>query len=649
MPQQNADTFRKLLLVEEEPSPEHGALLSYVQKRIERSRKKMADNYATWDYNDAVFRSRRLLDKEDRAANAKGQPAKFVVPLTYAQVMTFVAFSVGTMMQNERFYQLKPTGTEDNPLNEPMEAILERDCAKNSWNSFLVQFFLDVGRFSVGCAEVCYEESVRKIRLPQTQQVTSAFGVQTLQSTNDFIDVPVFVGNRVYPISPYRFFPDVDMPLTRFQQGGYCGSEDMFSIGSLRSDQSALFNLDKIPKMLEKDYTERKKRSRIDQMEVMPGGRASADSGDGDAMVKDGSVVVTKICIDIIPKDFKVNDKNVLGEEDFPIRYICWYANDKTIIRFEEAYYLHGMFPYIAAQFLPDQQQVVNEGLADVCDQIQNTITWLINWAVTQKRSSLDGKFLVDPAGVDVKTLESRSPYIFLKRDASQQGVDRYIKQFQTADNTAGYMQDAAQLKELLEQCSGFSAFMQGQSSQGRRSATQDRAVAQGASARGKIILTGVWDSAFLALGRQLIANNRQEMDFETFARIVGQGPHGPAKDITTEDLYGLFHADPLTIATAEDFFIFDATQPAEKGYLAQTMQELWTTIFTNPMIAQMLGYGPEQMRELLGQIYLLRGVAPANLPTPMPLPAPVPPQNVMQMPGAEPNVGGAPSATSVV
>jgi hypothetical protein len=306
------------------------------------------------------------------------------------------------------------------------------------------------------------------------------------------------------------------------------------------------------------------------------------------------------------------------------------------------------MFPYIAAQFLPDQHQTINEGLADVCDQIQNNITWLINCAVTQKRSSLDGKFIVDPAGVDIKTLESRSPYIFLKKNASQTGVDRYIKQFETRDNTTTYMQDAAQMKDLLEQCSGFSGFMQGQPSSGRRSATQDRVVSQGASARGKSIITGIWDSAFAPLGKQLIANNRQEMDFETFSRIVGMGPHGPSKSISTEELYAAFHTDPLAIATAEDFFMFDATQPGEKAFLAQSLQEIFMTIATNPEMAMVLGYGPEQLRELFGQIYLLRGVNPAVLPTPMPLPAPVLPQNVLPGPGNQTS-GGENPATSVV
>ena len=637
------------------PSREHTALLDHVKSLIASSRREMSKNYANWDYHDTIFRSRRVIDKEDRNALAKNQPAKMIVPLTYSQILTFVAFCVQSITQNKRFYQLEPTGTEDNPLREPMELILERDLRKNNWQSFLVQHFLDIGRFCLGAAEVCYREELRYIRVPQTNVVAGAFGTQTQTTSSPFTAIPVFEGNKIYPISPYRIFPDCGrgLPLTRYQEGEFCGSEDMFSMAVLKSDTQNLFNLDSIPKFAQKDYDTRRKESRIDEVDVFNPERRQGmnEVPTGDAMVKKGSVVVTKIVFDLIPKNFVVEDKRPLGEEDFPIRYIVWYANDKTIIRFEEAYYLHGQFPYIISQYLPDQNRIVNEGLSDVCNEITTTITWLINAAITNKRSALDGKFLVDPAGVDIKSLESRSPYIYLKKNASQTGVDRYIKQFQTQDYTTTYMQDAGQLKELLENTTGWSSQMQGQYSSGRRSATQDRVVAQGASARGKTILGPIWDTSFEPLGKQLIANNRQEMSFDTFSRIVGQNPTtlvNPETMVpyTPEELYAAFHADPVTIATSEDFFVYDGTQPSEKAFLAQSLQEILMELMSNPVVAQALGYGPNEIRNLFNQIYLLRGVTPSELP--VPLPAPQQPQNVLPGPGAAP-AGGQEPTTSVV
>jgi hypothetical protein len=187
-------------------------------------------------------------------------------------------------------------------------------------------------------------------------------------------------------------------------------------------------------------------------------------------------------------------------------------------------------------------------------------------------------------------------------------------------------MSDVDALKSLLEAVTGNSAQMQGQYSQGRRSATQDRVVAQGAGARGKTTLGSIWDTAFEPLGKQLIANNRQEMDLETFSRILGRRDFGINPDtqlpFTIEEIFVLFKSDPVGIATSEDFFVFDGTLPSEKAFLAQSLQEMLMTIMTNPQVAMILGFGPAQVKELFNQIYLLRGVTPARLPAPTQAPA---------------------------
>lgn len=651
------DDFKKKLVIDgKSPSDasenkEHGALLRDTKRLIDQSRKEMSKHYSAWDYYDQVFRSRRVVDKEDRAANAKGQPAKLIVPLQFSQVLTFVAYAVMSVTQNRRFFGLDPQKAEEHPLREATEQLLQRDCNRNDWTSFLIQYFLDLAKFGISAAEVCWKEEVRKVRMTKESPVAGAFGTTGTETTQDYVDIPTFVGNKVYPISPYRIYPDTNLPLTRYQEGEFCGSEDMFSYASLLADSENLFNLDKIPKMTLEEFNERRKSSRIDVMEFMPTRTQAGndiDTNSSDGFVRSGPVVVTKVVRDIIPSKFQLDGDNVLGKEDFPIRYIVWYANDKVIIRFEEATYLHFQFPYAISQFLPDQHKTLNEGLSDVADQITNTITWLINAATTMKRSSLDGKFIVDPAGVDIRTLESRSPYIFLKKNMANTGVDRYIKQFQQTDTTNNYMQEAKDLKDLLENCTGVSAQMQGQYSDGRRSATQDRVVAQGASSRGKLSVATAWEKGFQQIGKQFLANNRQEMDIETFVRVLGAGPFGEMKDIPVDQLFLAFKGDPVSIATSEDFFFFDNTMPSEKAFLAQNLQEIVMTVLQNPEVAMSLGYGPAQVREMFNDLYELRGVTPPSLPATIP-PQPQPNVLPMQPPGQSPAATAPPAALPAV
>lgn len=644
------EKFRKSL--EDVDSQEHEALASHVRKLVKTSRDDMSPNYARWDENDAIFRSRRKVDKEDRAAETRGQPKKLVVPLTFSQIMTFVAFNCMTLTQNKRFFMFEPTGTEDNPLREPMELIIERDLRRNTWQAFLVQFFLDIGRFSLGVGEVCYAEEYEWMRVEQTKTLQGAFGETVEDTSSPYVQIPTFVGNRVVSVSPFRFLPDTRLPLTRYQEGDFCGSEDMFSLSSLKGMGDDVFNLDKIPKYDKDEFAKRKANSRIVDMELRENANLGGKVSDGD-MVTSGPVCVTKMVCKITPKKFEVGkDKgSPLGDQDFPIRYVVWLANDKTVIRFQEAYYLHCQYPYILGQFMPDQHQTVNEALADVCDQLAGLQTWKWNAHITSTKQSVESKYIVDPAGIDMKSLESRSPYIFLKKNASQTGVDRYIKQFQTTDPTANIALESQAIEVMLEKYTGYSNLMQGGTTPGRRSATSDRASIQGAGQRGKTTLGSIWDTAFERLGKQLIANNRQEMDFETFSRIVGKslpvnpsvapipdpmtGVPTPVK-FTIDELYALFHADPIAIATSEDFFVFDASNPSENAFLAQSLQEIWMTIMQNPQVAQVMGYGPTQLQALLEDIYTLRGVTQSRLPAPTPqAQMPQLPSNVVAGPGS--------------
>lgn len=637
-------------------SQDHNTLLDHIKAMVKQSRITSSNHFDAWDYNDLIFRSRRIIDKEDRSAMLKGNTAKMIVPLTYSQVMTFVAFCVQTLQQNKRFWTLEEVNSRFNPLREPIELVLERDIRRNGWNAFLVQFFLDVARFSVGAAEVCYDEEYKYMKMPKTQPVQGPFGTNATQTTYDYQPICTFEGNRVRPVSPYRFLPDYRIPLERYQQGDFCGSEEMWTMSSLRGCSLDLFNLDFIPKLTVREFDDRKMVSRVDEIPV----RQNNNMGDGgqmspDAYMKSGTVIVTKMVADIIPNEFTVKGKKVLGNQKFPLRYVVWYANDKTVIRFEEANYLHGMFPYICAQYIPDQHKPINEGLSDVCDQITEYITWLANTHKASQANALESKWIVDPTGIDIKTLESRSPYIFTKRSAANMGVDRYIKQFITQDVTSGTPQEIQIFKELLEAVTGNSAFMQGQSSPGRRSATQDQVVTQGAAARAKTTLSTIWDGAFVPLGRQFLANNRQEMTLERFIDIVGDRPCGnkinpqTQQYWTTQEVFQLFQGDPQQIATDEAFFIFDGTSPAEKSYLAQSLQEVFIEMLQNPVISQVMGYGPAELRQLFDDIYNLRGVTNARLPSPQaPIQQPPAPPGAPQLPpGAEPAALNAPPSVS--
>src|SRR5207344_1467930 len=108
------DEFKKK--VQDVDSSEHSALLKHVKGLAKISYKEISRHFGQWDENDRTFRSEYKPDKEDVESVRKGQMSKMIVPMTFSQVMTFVSFAIMSITQNKRFYELEPTGQEDDVL-----------------------------------------------------------------------------------------------------------------------------------------------------------------------------------------------------------------------------------------------------------------------------------------------------------------------------------------------------------------------------------------------------------------------------------------------------------------------------------------------------------------------------------------------------
>jgi hypothetical protein len=145
-----------------------------------------------------------------------------------------------------------------------------------------------------------------------------------------------------------------------------------------------------------------------------------------------------------------------------------------------------------------------------------------------------------------------------------------------------------------------------GQYNGGRRSATEARNVSAGAAGRMKMHAHLIWEQMFDTLGHQMLSNLRQELSMDFFSKIVGQGKVDPMTGQSNiEQRYAAFKGTPEEVICSSDYFTFDSTLQSEKGFVAQSLQELLVAIISNPMAAQSLNLSPQKM---LGEIQFLRG-----------------------------------------
>jgi hypothetical protein len=599
------DVIKELEKESGELSDFHKELLDHVMKLVKMSRSSMCKSYTDWDNQQMIYKGERLPDKDDVEQSRRDKPVKMVVPTTFAQVMTFSSFLFMLFTQNRTFYELVPTGDEDYGTKyRDCEMLLERDTKANQWNSLLFQHLLDTARYGMGVLECCWTKKLSRIYVPAEPTVINVAGVESeVKGGSEWQEFVKFEGNLVRAISPYRWFPDTRFALTDFQRGEFCACEEEYSKTLLQDLEEAgevagVEWIRPLPKSLDKSRggptrTQSAILSGTSGNNVIQGPRGSATGS------MEGTILVTKVQVWIVPSKFKFGPKDQkLGPEEFPVLYHVWYANDNRLIRIEPTYNWHNEFGWTLAQFTPDMSQTVSMGLADLIYRLQDVITWLVNARVTDVRRNLRGRNLVNPTIVDTKTLDGEGD-IYLRKGANAAMMERAIRPLDVNNVTQGHFTDADTLNKIIQVVTGVNDNAMGSYNSGRRSATEARSVTAGAASRMKMHGQLIWETSLGRLGRLMLSNLRQSLSQESFALTIG-------KDPMIQQRYALFKGTPQEVINGADFFTFDSTLQSEKGFIAQSLQELLIAVINNPVAAQQLDIDP---RAMLEEIQYLRGV----------------------------------------
>jgi hypothetical protein len=601
----NQDVIDELSEESGELSDFHKDLLDHVMKLVKMSRSQMCKSYEDWDNQQMIYKGERQADKTDVEMTKRDKPIKMVVPTTFAQVMTFASFLFMLFTQNRSFYELLPTGDEDYGTKyRDSEKVLERDTRANQWNMLLFQHLLDTARFGMGVLECSWTRKLSRIYVPSEPTVINIAGVESeVQAGSEWQEFVKYEGNLVRAVSPYRWFPDTRFPLVDFQRGEFCASEEEYSKTLLKDLEEAgevagVEFIAALPRSLDKSRGGPTRTQSAILSGTSGNNIVQGPAGAGSDRLE-GTVIVTKVQVWLVPSKYKFGPKQKpLGPEEFPVMYHVWYANDNRLIRLEPTYNWHSEFGYTLAQFTPDMAQTVSMGLADLIYRLQDVVTWLINARVTDVRRNLRGRNIVNPSIIDTKTLDGEGD-IYLRKGANAAMMERAIRPLDVNDVTRTHFQDADILNKLIQTVTGVNENAMGSYNSGRRSATEARVVTQGAAGRMKMHGQLIWESSLGRLGRLMLSNLRQSLSVESFQSVIGEDPN-------IEQRFTLFKGTPQDVISGSDFFTFDSTLQSEKGFIAQSMQELLVAVINNPVAAQQLDLDP---RAMLAEIQYLRGV----------------------------------------
>lgn len=562
-------------------------LLDHLNRWLKSSRGDMGQQYRHWDRNIKTYRGRIARDSDDWDARQLSEPERFIMPLSYAQVQTFVAFAFLLLSQNEPFYQLQPTADTDYGMQETIEKLLKRDLLANAWASKLYQFLLDVARCGIGIMNNYWTKETQWTQIP-VQMPGGMVGPYSMPMAPimQSVECIKYEGNRILNINPYRFLPDSRLPMTRWKDGQFVADEEEWHITQIKEfERQGLVTGTEWVTPMQRQLFEQRGPGRF--------WRLSNNFAQQEKDPTDFMTILTQVQMKMVPKDFD------LGPEDYPILHLVRISNDQRVLSIEPASYLHGDYTYQIGQLSPDHHSRINESVSDVIHAIQDTVTWLINSRIASVRKSLDSHFIMDPSKFEMETVKARSPFIYIKKNMATIGIDKFFKQLDVRDTTQAHMQDADTLMKLMQFVTGINDNAMGQFNGGRRSATEARAVNAGAASRMKIPVIMLWADALGPMGRQMMINQRQGLSMDQFAKIIG--PKSPY----LQDMYNWFcPTDPRELIGNQDYFMFDSTLQSEKGFIAQSLQELLMAAMSNPEFGQMFDF-----EEMLTEIQQLRGV----------------------------------------
>jgi hypothetical protein len=576
-----------------------GKLLNHCKDLVKLSRDEMARYYNNWDRNDRVYRGEKIADEEDKQAAKRKAPQKFVMPVSYAQINTFVSFLLAVLNQRDYFFELGGSGVEDEKAGKVAQAVLEHNIEYNNFrHQKLKQFATDLAKYGVGVFKHTWRKEKKFVTTLQPKQIPVPIGMVAPPPEMVPVkkEVTKYLGNVVVTVSPYRFFPDPRLPLTRFNEGEFCASEDEYSRSQMAQFQrdGIAAGVEDIPNLTDDAMENRRRFS-------WQGSETKALTGSD----RKPFVILTEVQVYLNPTKWTVNEKP-LGTEDYDCLYLVWVANDSRIVRLEPCDYPHQSFTYDVAQFEEDQINFINEGMADKLGPLQDVIDWLINSRITNVRKVIGNQLIVDPKGIEIQDLRDRKPVLRLKPAVQGMGVDKWIKQLPLQDVTTTHLSDVEFLNGYAKQTTGITENLLGQFATGRRSAQEAKNVNNNATARIMGIVNSVWNSALLPLGRKMLDNLRAGLDEPTVVRIFGE----LNSVLNREGVFRFLNVTPEMLVGNYDFLVFDGTLPSQRASTAQALQELLSVMGAKPELIPIFGYDPQL---LMAEILNLRGVRNAE------------------------------------
>lgn len=573
----------------------HTRLLEAVKRRWKLSRDQMSKRYPTWEEQEKRFVAFMPAKDAEKARDQKrkdGAPqyTTIEIPYSYAQLLAAHTYWTSVFLARTPVYQFTGRHGETEQGVQALEAVMDYQLHVGKHMVPLYMWLLDVGKYGIGVVGNYWDkESSFVSRIAEVPKKWMGLDIPgTSQKVRQTMEMTSFMGNKMFNVRPFDFFPDPRVPISRFQNGEFCGRyvEVGWNYVRQRGAQGIYKNVEHLKGTSPGGWLkEGSGQGGSNQGIELPNQGSAGEgtlSGNGPSSMEDklDYVSLLEMCIELIPSDWG------LGTSKMPEKWMFTVGNDAILLRVAPLGCLHNQFPFSVMEYELEAYGIHKRGMMEVLQPLNNVMTWLFNAHFHNVRKVLNDQLVVDPSRISMPDVmgPDAGRIIRLRPEAYGTNPAEAIEQLQVVDITQRHLQDASVVAEMMQRLSGVTDNIMGLvNTGGRKTATEVRTSSSFGINRLKTNAEYFSAGGFAPLAQMMVSNTQQYYDAAYQFKIAG--------DLLTNSPQYLA-VTPDQIAGFFDFVPVDGTLPVDKFALASMWKELLLGMRQVPSLGLQYDFG---------------------------------------------------------
>jgi len=561
-------------------SPLHKRVVEGVVARKRLARNRYADRYTAWEKDEETAIAYIKESSADAARRSlrdgKGIPqyTTLVVPFSQAIYLAALTYWTSVFLGRQPIFQYTSRQGQGQDAVLGLEALIDYQINVGGGQVPLYVWLADVGKYGLGVMGVYWDKEVSRVsEIVEEEETIEGIPTGKKRKVRRTQEVTNYEGNRLFNIRPQDFFPDPRVPITRFQDGEFCGRHLEVGWNTLLQGEAnaRYFNI--------ANLKDRIKNSRDGARDRGSSQVPIPESQTHDFLNDMGYVNIDEMTIELVPSVWK------LGASTLPEKWVFTVADDHVVIGAQPLGELHNKFPYAILSYEINGYSLYNRSMLELAQPLNNVMTWLVNTHFYNVRKAMNDMIIVNPERVEMADLLDPNPGTMIRTKAGFADIDprTVVTQLKVTDVTQNHLRDLTLMMDLLQRMMGVNDSIMGAvNSGGRKSATEIRTSSTFSINRLKMNAEFMSAVGFQPLAAMLVQSTQQHFDEEMELKIAGNTP-GEQKTIK---------ASPESIAGQFDFVSVDGTFPIDRFAQANLWRQIMVDMGSNPELAQRFDIG---------------------------------------------------------